>query len=1167
MLNFRKIKQEFSTHLLQKGQQAVDSSLLSNVKFDLISKEYIKASCNFNTDAVDIQTNIEFKNDDSSISDSHCSCGSKSDCQHIVALSIYIEKNFNNLISDQVNNKDSKTTSNTSQELLDDIKSKIKQSSYNQNVNNTINEYSKAYELLKNSPLFSPTDKKERLAKLYMHFKLFGNANECAIAKFYLKIHGKKPIAITDISSFQQNCRKCMQIELQGSKLHLVSSSFEEPSKIIFDFIKNNTRARLKNKAICEIDSSSLGDLINLLIPYSTEYESESGEINKTINEISIVDNENALPLIISNDKALIHCNISQIHIPESKILIHAQIQTKSLSLPLEKCNIIKSEYPFFIIDNEIYRFNKSVTTNHIASLNSLKETAIPEPLFGTFFERSISFMKNVVNEIDINNLFNIKTLPLEEQPKAICSLEYYRDTLEAVLSFKYGNHIIPYGTNNLTIDKINSFKTKYGILERDILYEESLAQNMFVNFYYNENKCIYQCKNDKHIVHFMTSILPSLKHKLYFETPQSLSNKFIYDNPSINIDVKISNICHSEAIIDISFGGSLIGISINKILSAISSGEFFIEKISSGSNSELSKSMFLVFPEKNTQEIIDIMLFLGIDEIKNQTIKTNMWKVSNLLQIEKRLYKHEQQNLNLQNTENEDTEDTKEYKHININISDDIKTIYNEILLSQKEDIELSTPQLIYENVKLRHYQNTGVSWLSKLSKYNMNALIADDMGLGKTIQIIVTIANYIHANPNSLSIIFCPSSLIYNWFYEFKKFSSITVENVVGSPLNRKEKIESARQNKVNVIIVSYASSQKDISILENIDFDYLVIDEAQYIKNKNTITHKVVKKINAKHKIAATGTPIENFLTELYNILDLLMPGILGESTVFKKTYIKNSDTDFVDYSELKKIIEPFIIRRIKKDVLDELPELSEIDIRCDLTTIQKKLYKTYAKHACQEIDGIIEKSGIKNAKMHIFSCITKLKQICCHPGILDSKYLHDPDCSEKYSLLKTIIETLIKSSRRVVVFSQYISMLSIIKTDLIQSDEKFCYIDGNTVDKLFEVEKFNEQKEIKIFLISLKAGGVGLNITGADTIIHFDLSWNPSIEEQATSRVYRMGQKNHVLVYRIIAKSTIEEKILDRQQKKKGLASGVVDYNSSATNISWEEMKAIISEDIL
>lgn len=455
-----------------------------------------------------------------------------------------------------------------------------------------------------------------------------------------------------------------------------------------------------------------------------------------------------------------------------------------------------------------------------------------------------------------------------------------------------------------------------------------------------------------------------------------------------------------------------------------------------------------------------------------------------------------------------------------------------------------------------LRPYQITGYRWLCSLAHYGMGGILADDMGLGKTLQTIT----YVLANPGTRTLIVCPTSLAYNWQDEFSKFApQIATQIISGTPQERADLMQQSTD--VPVWITTYPLIRKDVELYKAQIFDACFIDEAQFIKNPTSLGAKAVKAVQAKHRFALTGTPIENTLSELWSIFDFVMPGFFGRYRQFEECYEKPilRDHDSVQMQKLRRKIRPFVLRRMKKEVLTELPDKIETRRMAEMGAKQRKIYESYLARIQMELAGDEENTPGGN-RMQVLAALTRLRQICCHPATFASNY-HGG--SGKLDLLMEQLPDILEGGHSVIVFSQFTSMLSIIAHELKQRNIPFFYLAGSTSaqERKREVKEFN-RGEVKVFLISLKAGGTGLNLTGADTVIHFDPWWNPAVEDQATDRAYRIGQKKKVQVIKYVMKDSIEEKIYELQKRKKQLSDQLIQAGESfVTQLTMEEIKEL------
>lgn len=455
-----------------------------------------------------------------------------------------------------------------------------------------------------------------------------------------------------------------------------------------------------------------------------------------------------------------------------------------------------------------------------------------------------------------------------------------------------------------------------------------------------------------------------------------------------------------------------------------------------------------------------------------------------------------------------------------------------------------------LYLQTVLRGYQKAGVAWIKMLAHYHLNGILADEMGLGKTIQALSAILS---TTLGQVSLVICPKTLLYNWAAEIDKFHTNIPFAIVDG--NKTTRMEILSNPNVQLFIMSYSMVLGDVAYLKNMEFEWIVLDEAQNIKNVSAQRTSAIKKLKSKHRLALTGTPIENNLTELWSIFDFLNPGYLGTLNKFKQNYLP-AEGEITARLSLSRMVAPFMLRRIKKDVLLELPDKQEQISWCKLTTLQEKLY-------LQILDMVHKKLLPEGKEMpsyiHILAALTKLRQVCNHPHLANGDILPELEASSKLEQLLELVTEATNAGHKVLIFSQFVQMLSIIRKVLEAKSLPYCYLDGQTKDRVTPIKSFETNPEIKLFLISLKAGGTGLNLTAADTVILYDPWWNPMVENQAIDRTHRIGQTHKVQVFRLITKGTVEEKILQLQQNKRELFETVIEGGQNV-------LKAMTKEDI-
>jgi SNF2 family DNA or RNA helicase len=482
-----------------------------------------------------------------------------------------------------------------------------------------------------------------------------------------------------------------------------------------------------------------------------------------------------------------------------------------------------------------------------------------------------------------------------------------------------------------------------------------------------------------------------------------------------------------------------------------------------------------------------------------------------------------------------------------------------------QRGEVKLEAPPLgALENV-LRPYQKEGVAWLRFLRENGFGGILADEMGLGKTLQVLA----HFHALKESAtgaslgpSLIVCPTSLVFNWEAEAAKFvPGLRVLALHGA--RRQERFAEMAQH--DLVITSYALIRRDATHYAGIPFDTIVLDEAQHIKNRETRNAQAVKSIRARRRLVLTGTPLENSVLDLWSIFDFLMPGYLGTAQDFRERYevaiVRDRDT--AAQSRLARRLRPFLLRRLKRDVAADLPEKIEQVSYCELLDDQRALYQQVLETGRREMT---EAAGQNQARgrMLVLTTLLRLRQICCDPRLLELGDAARRVGSGKVDLFAELLEEVVDGGHRVLVFSQFTSMLALLREALTPQELAYCYLDGATQDRAAVVEKFQSDPAIPVFLISLKAGGSGLNLTGADTVIHFDPWWNPAVEAQATDRAHRIGQKKVVTSYKLITRGTVEEKILNLQARKSSLTQSMLgDEEELVQNLTWEEIQELLA----
>ncbi|HHE54160.1 MAG TPA: DEAD/DEAH box helicase, partial [Caldithrix abyssi] len=467
---------------------------------------------------------------------------------------------------------------------------------------------------------------------------------------------------------------------------------------------------------------------------------------------------------------------------------------------------------------------------------------------------------------------------------------------------------------------------------------------------------------------------------------------------------------------------------------------------------------------------------------------------------------------------------------------------------LKKFKSFEKIEPVALPENFKgqLRPYQKAGLDWLCFLNQFGFGGCLADDMGLGKTIQALALLQREKEkAKTPLLNLVVAPTSVLSNWQLEAQRF---TPDLKVLIHYGNERSKEPAHFESYDLVVTSYALLRRDYEIFREMQFHYVILDESQKIKNPHSQSAQVARMLKARHRLVMTGTPIENNLSELWSQFQFLNPGMLGSLKSFTQFYgtaiEKHGDKEKAE--QLKRIIFPFILRRTKEQVAKELPPKSENVLYCDMEKQQANLYKKWRDYYRALILKQIDEQGMNRSKMKVLEGLTRLRQISINPAMVEKNYKKD---SGKFEALWNILEDVFSEGHKVLLFSQFVKALTLVREKLDNKKLKYAYLDGSTKNRQQIIDQFQTQDDLKIFLISLKAGGLGLNLTAADYVIHLDPWWNPAVESQATDRAYRIGQYKNVFVYKLITKDSVEEKILALQGRKKKLADELISTDST------------------
>ena len=910
-----------------------------------------------------------------------------------------------------------------------------------------------------------------------------------------IRIGNKQMYKVKNLPDFYTRMMN-KEVYKYGTKLEFmhIKENFEEESRNLLEFIlkyaeiikyANEVEERyytnVLDNAYIVLSNSGIDELFEILKGKKIEIYSEY-----STEKVEFVDNEPEIKF-----------NLQEKNDTDYKITTNANIFNYII--------IEGKEHTYFWQDNKFFKCSKAFKNSvikllDIFKINFTKEIVLRKDEFADFYSLIVPLIKDKINMQEIDDDEIKEYMPRKLKVKVY--LDYNRKGyITADIKFCYDDF------------EFSPFEQIDKKIPRNAI-EESKALDLFSNsgfMYDGKNNKLVLVKDDD-IYNFLQNEIEQYISKFEvlatekFKTKQIISPKINsigvkIENNLLNIDLSNIDIDKSE-IVEI-----MKKYKLKKKYHRLKNGEFI--------NLEENEAL-------STLEKIADGTSCQYEEMINGTLQLPIYRG---LYLDKIL---------------------KQNDGIVLKQGEKYKKLIDDVYSRQISD-KYNVPNGL--KAELREYQQVGFEWLKTLDEYNLGGILADDMGLGKTLQLLAVIMSYVEKTPKEELkpiLVVCPSSLSLNWKEEAKKFTPALKTLVIsGDSKTREEMISNIL--KYNIIITSYDLLKRDIEIYKkyNYEFRYIIADEAQYIKNNNTQNAKVIKEIKAETRFALTGTPIENSLSELWSIFDFIMPGYLFSYNKFKISFetpiSKDEDKEAMD--RFKNMIEPFVLRRTKEKVLTELPEKTITVLNNEMSGDQLKIYLSYMQSAKKQAKEEIEANGLANSQIKILALLMRLRQICCHPGLFLENYEGE---SSKLNQCMEIVKDAVRGGHKILLFSGYSSMFSYIERELNNNEIKYFKLTGQTkVDERMDlVNEFNNNAEVKVFLISLKAGGTGLNLIGADMVIHYDPWWNISAENQATDRTYRIGQKRNVQVYKLITKNSIEEKIYNLQEKKAKLADDML-----------------------
>lgn len=1159
MLNFRRLKQDFSSAMYDKGEKLFKEGKVLSVKIVEISESSIRLIAKVlgqyeNT----YETEVEIDRLESELIDSNCNCPQSFDCEHLVALLLHLEKHLDEILVSFSKENDihdliekEGMDEDEKEKLLNVVstaKSKEEIKLEKEFKKQILDDYNKAAGFLAKSAYFHGCTSATAVTKNVDLAILVHSINKktgLAQLQVVLRLHGRsKPLYVPSAEQFFQNVRFSEETIIAGKKYLFNKHSFSEQSYTLLKLLFSASRKKPmladdKNLKFITIDLTTFGFLLAKAVSFidKSGVKALCGGDEQLIAIPSFFMGSLETPLCTSRFPAQLKVSLEYLHPPTSQILLNPVVLIDGEQWIPEDVTFLLSATPGILCQDVYYSLSPQVSRKHLQEIDAMREVTIPQPLFGSLVEIALPQLSRfcVVDHKEATRHF--ATLPIKESLKAQCDLSFLNNELEAKITFLYRDKKVPFGASEVSLDAVQSFVTKEGVLARNLAAEQEMIDTLFVDFVYDEAQNLFITKAEKRIIEFMTDVVPKFQDSIRFNCPQNLLDQFVYDQTEFEL-----NLSHTDRMdvyeLNLKVGGDLKGVAVDRVWECVLSGRKYLEletpKEQETKSGPKKMAKILVLELDKIAKLIQLFDELGIETLADGTYEKPLWNLAN---IDKANFKG---------------------LPVKFEMSKKLKEIRSQML--GKKAITLSP---VPEDVKatLRSYQKDGVYWLERLRLMYLNGILADDMGLGKTLQAIVAMTQHFKGKGSPMLVV-CPTSLLYNWHEECGKFNPNLRSLVIDGTPTQREKLISSILN-YDLIITSYSLLQKDVDKYASTKFSYMILDEAQHIKNRSTQNAKSAKQIKADHRLILSGTPIENSLDELWSLFDFLMPGFLGSYDRFVEKYVRGSgDQHTENLAYLKKKVAPFIMRRMKSDVLDDLPAVNENTYHTQLTPVQRELYNSYAESARNELMKMVEKEGFEKVQIHVLATLTRLKQICCHPAIFAKEKAERGD-SAKYDMLLELLQTLISGGHKTVIFSQYTKMLQIMRDDFEKMGVRFCYLDGSSRDRMSIVKEFNTNKEISVFLVSLKAGGTGLNLVGADTVIHYDMWWNPAIESQATDRVHRIGQKKSVSVYKLVTLDTIEEKIVSMQNKKKNIVKKIVSCDDDAiTKLTWEDVLELL-----
>ena len=1124
VLNFRKMRHDFSPAVLKGGRALfqkggrVQARIASYTEGQML----IEASVIGHYDD-EHQCSLEIQRSESEVSFSSCDCNQGVDCHHIACLLFFLEEHFHTLLLKFLGKARTSTDApqpTAATQHLEEMEQRLEAREKKKRERQLVCDYSKAGEWLSRCALFRRPEEKIDTGELMILIGPWNSWNgRLTEIQLAVKLTGRpKPVLIQQPRAFLFSLQKLEPLILGSQRVILSDTSFGQRSAEMINFFRrefeHHERADKVTKA-AYLPEEGVYSLITLASSLCSQKEESICVYLGTFDTV----------LRFSQQHAKLSFEVQLIHEPDVHIVVKPSFRLPEGHSSLQQVRLVQASPPGILFEDTYYPLDSEFSLRHSSDLAELDRYVIPEALFPSFLAYSLPCLQRFGTVTLPDSLETLKRTTNLIEPLAICQANLKDNELSLKLAFKYNDTCLPEVRREHTTKQISALNKKSGCIPRHLMHETLLTQELTWGLMPDENEACYTTRSEKRIMDFISETVPTIKEHVEWHLSEPMKRCFRFDRSTIKLFISESPVvgtARCRLVVD----GPLKDVDVDRILDSAKQRRSYIE-LGSGEPGVFTKRL-LILPLEEIEALCMLIEDFSIPSLEETEWTVPLWSV---LGIE---------------------EGATVSSQVRIFTSPKIKELKKMLIDPRALSSKGLCPIL---SSLLRPYQHDGAQWLRRLREFGLGGVLADDMGLGKTLQTICALAE-VHVSPEvKPSLIVCPTSLVDNWKEELHRFSpKLKVVTFVGAPGERRKLL--TQKEHIDVFVTSYGLIQRDLEFFEKTTFSYVILDEAQAIKNRETQSARSVKKLKASHRLVLTGTPVENSLDDLWSLFDFLMPGFLGSHDRFFQSYVRTSKENIKPLEILKMRIAPFVLRRMKHDVLNDLPPISHSIYYCSLRDEQQTLYHNAAKQAKKELSDLVEREGFDKARLHILTTLTRLKQICCHPILVNQQSLAP---SAKYEVLFELLEGLISNGHKTVLFSQYTKMLGIIREDLSKRNVPYLYLDGATKQRLSLVKQFNADATIPVFLVSLRAGGKGLNLVGADSVIHYDMWWNPAVENQATDRVHRMGQTTKVSSYKLITKGTIEEKIAELQERKKDLISDLVESDDDIlSSLTWDDV---------